>query len=379
MTTEPAVAVEPPIPRHIPELDGLRGLAILLVIPHNAGHFELAQGWMRIPAAVANAGWIGVHLFFVLSGFLITRNLLESRGARHYLRAFYGRRALRILPLLYLLLVGVLFVVPRLVDVPQKITATYAYQVWIWTFLCNWVQSSGRTVYGLSHLWSLAVEEQFYAVWPFVVAWLDDRRFLGVCFAIVVIAIASRSAMLEAGALNQSIYNFTNCRMDALAIGAIAALAVRSPTAVALIRSNGTLALGAAVGMLAAVAVATGGYALTSPALIYAGYSVIAVAFAIVIALAAASVEDAPVVWLRALLSWAPLTSVGLYSYAMYLFHEPLALGFGSKLYVLLAPAGPAAPLLFAVAIAVASYALGFISYHLFERRVLALKRFLLP
>ena len=124
MTTETAPADAAPIPHYIPALDGLRGLAILLVIPHNAGHFEQVQGWMRYPAAVADAGWIGVQLFFVLSGFLITRNLLESRGAPHYLSAFYARLALRILPLFYLLLVVVLIVLPHLIAIPPAVAAT---------------------------------------------------------------------------------------------------------------------------------------------------------------------------------------------------------------------------------------------------------------
>ena len=93
---------------HIPALDGLRGVAILLVIPHNADIFSNSAPWLWPIALLAHAGWIGVQLFFVLSGFLITRNLLASRGAPHYFRTFYARRALRIFPLYFLTLVAAL-------------------------------------------------------------------------------------------------------------------------------------------------------------------------------------------------------------------------------------------------------------------------------
>ena len=92
--------------RHFSALDGLRGLAILLVIPHNADAFH---GTLWPAAILAHLGWIGVQLFFVLSGFLITGNLLDSRNAPNYYRSFFARRVLRIFPLYY----GVLIVTGR--------------------------------------------------------------------------------------------------------------------------------------------------------------------------------------------------------------------------------------------------------------------------
>ena len=128
-----------------PELDGLRGLAILLVIPHNVHLYHHAQGLFRGSAMLANVGWVGVQLFFVLSGFLITHNLLLTRGAGNYFRSFYARRALRILPLYYLMLVGFLWVLPRLVALSPDILATYVNQPWLWVFLSNWRLPPGNT------------------------------------------------------------------------------------------------------------------------------------------------------------------------------------------------------------------------------------------
>ena len=365
--------------RHLPELDGLRGLAILLVIPHNADHFDAAAGWLRLPAALAQLGWTGVQLFFVLSGFLITRNLIDSRGSPRYYGTFYGRRALRILPLYFLTLAFFLLLLPRLAVLSPQILASYRHQAWFWTFLNNWVWNYGRELYWFPHLWSLAIEEQFYLVWPLVVAALGDRRLSQACVALTVAAIGARAALWLAGVSPLAIYKFTFCRMDALAIGALAALSVRSPPAVETIRRHGTAALGAAVALLAGVALSTGNYDIASPVLGVAGYTLLALAFGLVLLLAACPASAAAVQALQALLRWPPLVSVGRFSFAMYLFHKPLALAWDGSLWPALAPAGAMAPILYVLAVALASYVGGFLSYHLLEKYALALKRYLRP
>src|SRR5579871_6155592 len=148
--------------RHVPALDGLRGLAILLVIPHNVMDFDAASGWAAIPAALARAGWTGVELFFVLSGYLIT-----------------------IVPLYYLVLALFLFVVPRLVALPPTVLASYDHQLWFWLFLNNWAQATGHMISWFGPCWSLAVEEQFYLFWPLVVAACAPERLLRVALALI--------------------------------------------------------------------------------------------------------------------------------------------------------------------------------------------------
>src|SRR5437868_9650544 len=144
---------------YIPALDGLRGLAILLVIPHNADIFSNSSPWLWPVALLAHAGWIGVQLFFVLSGFLITRNLLDSHTTDNYFTAFYGRRALRILPVYFLTLFVALTVLPHLISFSAGALASHQHQVWLWSFLINWMQPFGIDVSGFSHFWSLSVEE----------------------------------------------------------------------------------------------------------------------------------------------------------------------------------------------------------------------------
>src|SRR3569833_2943306 len=118
---------------YIPALDGIRALAILLVVPHNVDILHGPFPKVLVPLVVLiNAGLIGVQLFFVLSGFLITGNLLDSQGAHNYYTAFVARRGLRILPLYIGVLLVALVITPLLVTVPQELRETLPNQVWLW-------------------------------------------------------------------------------------------------------------------------------------------------------------------------------------------------------------------------------------------------------
>jgi len=179
-------------------LDGLRGVAILLVL---FLHFIIGQGvpapsvlvdWWFI--GIVRAGWMGVDLFFVLSGFLITGILLDTKGSRHYFRQFYTRRVLRIFPLYYGSLVLFLILLPTLFPDDQVLHDLHADAVWFWTYLYNVkVAAAGFTPSSaLGHFWSLAVEEQFYLIWPIVVLCLGRRHLLGAFWAGVVGALLCR-------------------------------------------------------------------------------------------------------------------------------------------------------------------------------------------
>src|SRR5438045_445958 len=123
------------LPRHMPTLDGVRGLAILIVVMHNLSLLTEPHGLAaQLLASWLDRGWVGVQLFFVLSGFLITGILLDTRKADNYYRAFLGRRLLRIFPLYYAVLFGA-FVVTPLVAHPID---GHEHQIWLWTYLGNW-------------------------------------------------------------------------------------------------------------------------------------------------------------------------------------------------------------------------------------------------
>ncbi|UCZ84165.1 acyltransferase [Pseudomonas sp. L5B5] len=197
--------------KHIPALDGVRGVAILLVM-----FFHL-----KIPGF--SLGWSGVPLFFVLSGFLITRILIEGRDARlsEYLRVFYLKRTLRIFPLFYAyILVNFIFLLAL-----NRPTEGYA---WYLVYLQNYhigrqLFEAGNIPGMVAHTWSLAVEEQFYLIWPFIIYFLGRRSLVWVCALLIVVAPISRYLIV---AMSDNVYmaNVTllSC-LDMMAYGALIA------------------------------------------------------------------------------------------------------------------------------------------------------------
>src|SRR3954471_24953128 len=158
---------------HLPGLDGVRGVAILLVMAiHFVGD---ATAYTRLQALVVKAagyGLLGVDLFFVLSGLLITGLLLDAKGQTHYFRNFYARRTLRIFPLYYFVLAILFLVLPRLWPLTPLMEDARAHQGWLWTYTANFyiaARSSWAALTYVTHFWSLAIEEHFYLLWPLVV------------------------------------------------------------------------------------------------------------------------------------------------------------------------------------------------------------------
>jgi peptidoglycan/LPS O-acetylase OafA/YrhL len=155
----------------IPQLDGLRGVAILLVLVHHFGESALADGAYAGLRPLFRSGWIGVDLFFVLSGYLITGILLRRQGERGALRRFYARRVLRIWPLYLAACLTLLVLLPS----SGLITADERHWLgvfapWYWLHLTNVPAAWGIDLpLHTTHFWSLAVEEQFYLCWPLLV------------------------------------------------------------------------------------------------------------------------------------------------------------------------------------------------------------------
>ena len=362
--------------RHIPALDGLRAIAILLVIPHNVYVFETIRGWLAPFAWIASFGWVGVQLFFVLSGFLITRNLLDSRGAPNYYSAFFGRRILRIFPLYFLVLSFFLLVLPQFAALSADIRASYANQVWLWLFLSNWAQPFGKEVYWFSHFWSLAVEEQFYFVWPLVVATVS-RRLAPVCVAIIIAALAIRVGMVEAGAKPEMLYMFTVCRMDALACGALAAVLAGSPRFMNGVREHADWLLGITLIILALGSAYTHSYAAFDTPTLTVGQTLLSLCATAVLLLIVAGSRGGITRFLEFVLSLAPLRSVGKVSYAMYIFHLPIATGIIAPLLLpRLKQLGPGFPVWYALVNILCSYLVALASWHLLEKHFLRAKRF---
>jgi peptidoglycan/LPS O-acetylase OafA/YrhL len=371
---EGAARNPPALSRQILALDGIRGLAIIWVVLHNATaqEFVSPHGVFYLLTLFTHTGWIGVQLFFALSGFLITAGLLDSQTAAHYFRDFYAKRALRILPLYYAILLLLLVILPRIV--PLHAPFSSHPQASLWLFLTNWTNAAP---YGFGHFWSLAIEEQFYLVWPLVVFWLPPRRLLTASVWIAVGALAVRSVMVVYGADPNTVYENTICRMDALALGGAGACVLRVPA----LRDRASSRLGvigvATLLLFAAGIPLTHAYATTGPSGETLGYTLLALCSGIFVTWVALSQGRARAGVLP-LLAWAPLRSFGKYSYAMYIFHNLLHKLWGEPW--LLARFGERPPVqivfVYGLVILLVSYLLAFCSYHLLEKHFLRLKRF---
>ncbi|OOG53823.1 hypothetical protein B0E48_15600 [Rhodanobacter sp. C03] len=360
--------------QHLAALDGLRGVAILLVLLHGFDVIQSSAGFGHALDAVLDLGWIGVQLFFVLSGFLITGILLDSRHTPTYYKSFFVRRVLRIFPLYYGVLLTAFVVLPRLAPA----IGGGEHQLWLWIYLANFAAPFGYGEPAFPHFWSLCVEEQFYLLWPFAVRHAGRRGVIALSTLLVIIAIGSRLYVryrLGEPIGHEAAYMFTPCRMDALAIGALVAALLRSEHgATWLVRYRPQLF---AVGglLLLLVGVACGHLQRVGAMMQTIGYTLIALGFSLVL-ISSLRQGGMP----ARLLAWAPLRRCGIYSYGMYVFYAPLHLFVGLPL---LAKIGSmptlAEALVYEAAAILVTFGLAAISWHAYERRFLALKSRLAP
>ena len=180
------------------------------------------------------------------------------KGKPRYFRSFYLRRALRIFPLYYLFIAVAFLIVPLVAWSPAWIAAVRANQWSYWVYLSNWFQPF-RGIEGLAHIWSLAVEEQFYLAWPLIVLLLNRRRLVGLCLGLILITPFIRLGLRLSGLPLEAGYMFTIARWDALAAGALVAALLRDEGgARALARWQAPIAAVAGVALLALVAVHRG-------------------------------------------------------------------------------------------------------------------------
>src|SRR5579863_2675550 len=202
----------------------------------------LLPGKSAIMLTVKNlfyAGWSGVDLFFVLSGFLITGILIDTKEAENYFSSFYPRRILRIFPLYYTVLSFIVILAHVLHRASfDQIMAKPSDQIFYFFYLNNWMILLKDTWHPniIGHFWSLAVEEQFYLLWPMCV-WLTPKRsLLRLAATGCVVALILRIGLVAAYGPSQAIVQNTFARMDALLAGACCAVAVRDESMVARVK-----------------------------------------------------------------------------------------------------------------------------------------------
>ena len=362
---------------HVTALDGVRGLAVLGVM---ATHL-LAGNLARLPAlfsSLLGVGVAGVDVFFVLSGFLITGILRDSMDHPHYFRLFYGRRSLRIFPLYY----GVVLCLVLLTG-PLKISWN-GLQVSLLLYLQNThllsqpLTAFHHPAFSIDHLWSLAVEEQFYLAWPLVVALIRSPRYLlGVCATGVAGSFCLRLYWLHMGLGYDVVNRNTLCRADELLAGAALVLLLRSRFAEPIMRLSkplllvaGTLAMALRLPLWGAAGLATAQRNL----LLSATYTV-TMLFAAALILRCMQPASAT----RAVCEWRYLRTFGRYSYGLYVLHLLLLPGLTRWLLgpcYALTGSKVAARLGVAAAAFVLSCAAAYLSFHLYEKRFLRLKRF---
>jgi peptidoglycan/LPS O-acetylase OafA/YrhL len=369
-----------PYARHIPALDGIRGLAVLGVAgshlfpatPHSA-----VQSVMHSTLAF---GANGVDLFFVLSGFLITGILYDSLPDPSFFRKFYARRALRIFPLYYGVLAA--FAIAALVftlDFHRELLSLALYLQNSSLIATPIRDYTGPSALPLTHFWSLAIEEQFYLAWPVTVFLLrTKRRLLFFCGAAVLFCPLLRFALLLHGVHYFTIHANTVCRADSLLAGGALTLLLRSHLHDRVLRAGSWL-FGA--GLLSAALInAIFSFRLVSPnstgllLILAIGYSVMAAISTGLIALALRSSV------ISSFFSLQPMRWLGKYSYGAYVLHvilfvyleEPIR----NVIRLHITPNKGVGVVLTGLLIFILTITTAYLSYNFYEKPFLRLKRF---
>jgi peptidoglycan/LPS O-acetylase OafA/YrhL len=314
-------------------------------------------------------GWVGVDLFFVLSGFLITRILLTSRDHDSYFQSFFARRALRILPLYYVTLL-VVFALVKIGVLAGAFDAAPYFAI----YLQNWLRLDGDhyRVKLLAHFWSLAIEEQFYLVWPVIVRVVSVRVLPWVCTAVVVGATLARLGLIATGTLEpRVVYFLTLTRADALALGGLLACAAVSARGRRWAAALWLPSLLVSAGVIAACWWRHGRFLSEDAGTAVWGLLAVELLFAAVLV---ATLMSPTTAW-GAMLRRPALSAIGRISYGAYVLHWPVMVlmtkAWTLGRHVSYVPN----QLVWCCATFGVTFAVAAISYRLLEAPLLALKR----
>lgn len=303
---------------YIPELDGLRALAVILVLlVHFGPQADIGSGLWRLESI----GWVGVDLFFVLSGFLITGILLDTREHRFYYWNFYIRRTLRIFPLYYFVLIigTVVFILWHRVfdrDLYRRLYEILWYFFYVGNFRIAFKNHEPSLAF-LAALWSLQIEEQFYLIFPFLVRKLKPAVLFRILVCVVILSGPLRWVLYhQRPQLVLVLFMASPFRLDGLALGALVALRLRmGPWRIRVAHVVGLTV--ASFGALWAYS-AWSGYSWSSGKTLTFGFSIIALAFTSLLLWVLCFRGTWQTSWLR-----GPLLYIGKISYGIYLLQAP--------------------------------------------------------
>ncbi len=328
---------------------------------------------------IFGCGWAGVDLFFVLSGFLITGILADSKSKKYYFRTFYGRRMLRIFPLYCGMLAVAFFILPIVGAEPR---VPYSSKIFFWTYTSNlyFESNGGVNADYLRHFWTLAIEEQYYLVWPVIIYFASslERLRSGLLLGFFSVS-ALRCILFTSGVDFNVLYMNTLTHCDSLMLGGYLALSLRSAKSGALrwFRPQGHVGI-----IVVAVAVLLGDLEVFAPGLaalpiVVFGHSVLmlgllAIIFSWLIYAAITRTSG----FIFRLFSHRILRSLGKYSYGLYVLHLPIAfLTLRTKISWISSEHIWAEIELFILFFG-ASILAAFLSWHLYEKHFLKLKRY---
>jgi len=307
---------------HIAPLDGLRGIAVLLVIVfHFSWTFPLEGGIAKPLKLLFWSGWIGVDLFFVLSGFLITRGLVadseKPTGTR--MKLFWMRRVLRIFPLYYIVLIaGTLVSIPFGAELPA-----WSYWVYMQNYTLAFDKFFERWT---AHFWSLAIEEQFYFVWPILALTVSRRKMIPTTIALIALCFLVRAGLAfklhiwDPETTIKFLYRATFTRADGLLLGALVAILQHEkdhPVALLWKKVRKGAWIGSGI-LLLGLALKTHGLNGEDRRVVVIGYFLLAFFFAASVSLAS---DGGLSPFVRRVLTSDLLVACGKVSYGMYLFH----------------------------------------------------------
>ncbi|OQP42738.1 hypothetical protein A4H97_11270 [Niastella yeongjuensis] len=339
------------------ELDGVRAIAAFMVIFF---HFFFVPAFNLHPllTKIANFGRTGVSLFFVLSGFLITRILIVTKESRGYFSNFYVRRSLRIFPLYYLFLTLTFIILPLIFGKPFE---PFYLQVYSWAYLQDFALAFRWPHVGPAHLWSLSVEEHFYLFWPLLIYILSTRKIVGASVLIIVIAFVVRYFMFVH---DYEAYYFTFARIDELSMGAL--LAVLEIKNKLIDKNANKFLLISVILTIPTIALLVIFTDINNGIIQIIKYNLLAFTFLSMIGYVVSLQETS---WLKKFLSSKPMLFLGKISYGLYLYHPLCIAAIWNVFPQMNMVPGFVMAVGFTILVAAASY-------YLFELNFLKLKRF---